>query len=93
MSFVIFMSGSTQSHLAVVLVLKRLRRWRPQFKVSSHRLGEPGIKLKTPGYKASHLSTLPRLDSVRPSVRPSHFFVIASPLEPLDVATSNYAGV
>ena len=33
----------------------------PQFiKVSSDRLGEQGIKLGTPGYKASDLSSTPR---------------------------------
>ena len=30
-----------------------------QFKVSSYRLVEPGIKLGTPGYKTSDLSTTP----------------------------------
>ena len=43
---------------AVILVLKRLRR-RGHSLVSSNRLGEPGIELRTPGYKGSDLFTTP----------------------------------
>ena len=41
---------------AVVLVLKRLRG-DGFVKVTSDRLGEPGIALGTPGYKVSDLSS------------------------------------
>ena len=38
---------------------KAFQKMGPRLKISSDRLGEPEIKLRTPGYKASDLSTTP----------------------------------
>ena len=45
---------------AGVLVLKTSQKTRPQLIDSSNRLGEPGINLGTPWYKASDLSITTR---------------------------------
>ena len=45
---------------AVVLVFRATQKTGPGRKVSSNRLGDSGIELGSPGYKASDLSTTPR---------------------------------
>ena len=86
MRFVFLYPGAPKGSTGSGSGFKVSQKTGPQFKVSLNRLGEREIELRTPGYKASDLSTLP---SSRPYVT---FFVIAS-FEPLDIATSNYAGV
>ena len=39
---------------------KASQKTGPRLKVSTDRMGEPGIDLRTPRYKASDLSTTPR---------------------------------
>ena len=54
------MSRITQRLNQHLFDFKASQKTGPGLKVSSNRLGEPGIELRTPGYKASELSTTPR---------------------------------
>ena len=60
MNCVVLYPGAPKSSTGSDSGFKASQRTGPQFKVSSDRLGEPGIELRTPGYKASDLSTTPR---------------------------------
>ena len=60
MVFVVSCPGAPEGSTGSDSGFKASQKKGPRFKVSSVRLGEPRIELRTAGYKASDLSTTPR---------------------------------
>ena len=60
MFFVVLSLGALKGSTGSGSGLKAPLKIGPQLKVSADRLGEPGITLRTPGYKVCDLSTTPR---------------------------------